>query len=338
MNHDIAPQDPPRIAVTCGEPAGVGYELVAAAAAGEHAAELVILGDTDLLVERSRCVGVQLTPRHWTPETERRRLPAGEVSVDPIPLPGPAVAGTPDPAHAASVIESIRRGTQYCLDGTCDALVTAPVQKGSIIDAGIAFTGHTELLAELTGADPVMMLTTDTLRVALATTHLPLADVPAAITPERLESIITKLHHDLVDKFAIAAPHILVTGLNPHAGENGHLGREEIETITPVVERLRAAGLHLSGPAPADTAFTPHALQDVDAVLAMYHDQGLPVVKHAGFGQTVNVTLGLPIIRTSVDHGTALSLAGTGRADGGSLAAAVELAAELAMRRRHAVV
>ncbi|MBK1727149.1 4-hydroxythreonine-4-phosphate dehydrogenase PdxA, partial [Halorhodospira neutriphila] len=244
--------------------------------------------------------------------------------------------GVLDPANAEAVVTSLRYAAELALEGTVDAVVTAPVHKGVINDAGFAFSGHTELLAELTGtATPVMMLVAGELRVALATTHLPLRAVPDALTEARLEAVATALHHDLVDKFAIAAPRILVTGLNPHAGEGGHLGREEIELIEPVLERLNAAGLQLAGPVPADTAFTPASLEGVDAVLAMYHDQGLPVLKYAGFGRAVNVTLGLPIVRTSVDHGTALELAGTGRADGGSLREAIDLAAELAIRRQH---
>ncbi len=222
-----------------------------------------------------------------------------------------------------------------CAAGRFDAIVTAPVHKGIINDAGIPFTGHTEYLAERTGAPlPVMMLVGGGLRVALATTHLPLAAVSTAITADRLESVLTILDGDLKAKFGIAAPRILVCGLNPHAGEGGHLGREEIEVIEPVLRRLQAAGLRLTGPVPADTAFLPERLAGHDAVLAMYHDQGLPVLKRAAFGQGVNVTLGLPIVRTSVDHGTALELAGTGRADAGSLQAAARLAVELCAARR----
>lgn len=333
----------PRIAITCGEPAGIGYEIVAgavadalAASGGDAAAsDLVVIGDGTLLEERGRCVGARLDLAPWPEDGAAPSTAEPTAYLDSIPLARPVRAGRPDPGNAEAVVEAIRRGTRYCLEGHCDALVTAPVQKSCIIEAGIHFTGHTELLAELTGAPPVMMLAAGELRIALVTTHLPLARVPAAITAARLETVATVLHHDLVDKFAIATPHIVVTGLNPHAGEGGHLGREEIDVIIPTMERLREAGLNLSGPVPADTAFTPDALEGVDAVLAMYHDQGLPVVKHAGFHRTVNITLGLPIVRTSVDHGTALNLAGSGRAETGSLRTAIEMAADLARRREH---
>ncbi len=331
---------PPRIAITCGEPAGIGYELVAAAAQRPQRAELIAIGDPGLLAERGRALGdaggPALKTPTWSPGSPRAEHTPGRLPVLPAPLSRPARAGVLDPANAEAVVTSLRYAAELALEGTVDAVVTAPVHKGVINDAGFAFSGHTELLAELTGtATPVMMLVAGELRVALATTHLPLRAVPDALTGARLEAVATALHHDLVDKFAIAAPRILVTGLNPHAGEGGHLGREEIEVIEPVLERLNAAGLQLAGPVPADTAFTPASLEGVDAVLAMYHDQGLPVLKYAGFGRAVNVTLGLPIVRTSVDHGTALELAGTGRADGGSLRAAIDLAAELAIRRQH---
>jgi 4-hydroxythreonine-4-phosphate dehydrogenase len=231
-----------------------------------------------------------------------------------------------DPAHAGYVLEALSEGVRACLDGRFDALVTAPVHKGIINDAGFAFTGHTEFIAGLTGGYPVMMLATEGLRVALATTHLPLKEVSAAITPHRLESVLRVLHGDLAARFGIAAPRILVCGLNPHAGEGGHLGREEIEVIAPVLAALRGEGMDLAGPLPADTAFLPRLLERADAVLAMYHDQGLPVLKHKGFGRAVNITLGLPLVRTSVDHGTALDLAGTGRVDTGSLEAAIHAA------------
>ena len=328
----------PRIAVTCGEPAGIGYELAAAAACRPQAAELVAIGDPALLEQRHAAVAAEtpLSTVEWDPRHEPSAHRPGHLPVDAAPLAQPSRPGSPDPANARSVVDSLRRAVCLAMEGTVDAVVTAPVHKGVINEAGIPFSGHTELLAELTATPtPVMMLVAGDLRVALATTHLPLRAVPDALTEARLEAVATALHHDLVDKFAIAAPRIQVTGLNPHAGEGGHLGDEEQETIEPVLERLRQAGLQLEGPVPADTAFTPQALEDVDAVLAMYHDQGLPVIKHVGFGRAVNVTLGLPIVRTSVDHGTALELAGTGRADGGSLQAAIDLAADLAVRRRH---
>jgi len=327
----------PRVAVTCGEPAGIGYELTAAAAGRAQPAELVAIGDPGLLRERHACLaagGSALATPAWDEQSPRGPHEPGRLPVDPIPLSRPARAGDPDPANGQAVVDCLHRAVHLATTGALDAVVTAPVHKGVINDAGIAFSGHTELLAELTATEtPVMMLVAGSLRVALVTTHLPLQQVPAAITGRRLEAVATALHRDLVAKFAISAPQVLVTGLNPHAGEGGHLGREEIEVVEPALARLRAAGLQLTGPVPADTAFTPASLAGVDAVLAMYHDQGLPVLKHAGFGNAVNVTLGLPIVRTSVDHGTALELAGTGRADGGSLQAAIDLAADLAVRQ-----
>jgi 4-hydroxythreonine-4-phosphate dehydrogenase len=253
--------------------------------------------------------------------------------VRPVALNAAATAGQLDPRNAGYVLHTLRLAAAEVLAGAADALITAPVHKGVINDAGIPFTGHTEFLADLCRTPAVvMMLVAGGLRVALATTHLPLREVAAAITRERLEAVLRVLHGDLRQRFAIAAPRILVCGLNPHAGEGGHLGREEIESITPVLDQLRAEGMQLIGPLPADTLFTPRQLSQGDAVLAMYHDQGLPVLKHAGFGEAVNVTLGLPIIRTSVDHGTALDLAGSGRAESGSLQAALQLALELARR------
>ena len=305
----------PSIAVTSGEPAGVGPELCAALLAEPVEAKLSIIGDRGLL---ERAAG--------------RPLP-GECIVH-VPLRTPSMPGRLDPANARYVLALLDAGIDGCQTGRFDALVTAPVHKGVINDAGIPFTGHTEYLAaRCDAALPVMMLVGGGLRVALATTHLPLSQVSAALTAERLEKVIRVLESDLRTKFGLAAPRILVLGLNPHAGEGGHLGREEIEVIAPVLERLRTEGLGLTGPVPADTAFLPERLAGHDAVLAMYHDQGLPVLKHASFGHAVNVTLGLPIVRTSVDHGTALDLAGTGRADAGSLRAALGLAAELCAAR-----
>ena len=248
----------------------------------------------------------------------------------PASLTCAAVPGRPDPANARYVLATIDAAAEGCLAGRFSAMVTAPVQKSAINDAGIPFQGHTEYLAAKTGgAQPVMLLVAGTLRVALATTHLPLAEVPRRLTRESLEATLTVLERGLRASFGISAPRILVCGLNPHAGEGGHLGREEIEVIAPALDTLRANGLSIAGPLPADTAFTPASLADADAVLAMYHDQGLPVIKHAGFGRAVNVTLGLAFHRTSVDHGTALDLAGTGRADPGSLFEAIRLAQRL---------
>ncbi|PWG65250.1 4-hydroxythreonine-4-phosphate dehydrogenase PdxA [Sediminicurvatus halobius] len=313
----------PCIAVTPGEPAGIGPELVAALAGEDLGARVVAVADPELLGARG---ATGLVP--FDPEREPR---AGTLEVLPVSLRRPAVPGRLDPANAAYVLETLRRAGEGCLAGRFAAMVTAPVHKGVINEAGVPFSGHTEFLAELTGARmPVMMLTAGSLRVALATTHLPLRAVPDAITAERLETVIRILVGDLECRYGLAAPRVLVAGLNPHAGEGGHLGGEEIELIIPLLERLRAEGLNLVGPLPADTLFTPRSLQGADAVLAMYHDQGLPVLKHAGFGRAVNVTLGLPIVRTSVDHGTALDLAGSGRAEGGSLRAAIAEAVALA--------
>lgn len=256
---------------------------------------------------------------------------AGRLLLAHVPLPAPVIPGRLDGRNAPWVVELLRQGGQGCQAGRFAALVTPPVHKAAINDAGIPFTGHTEFLAALTGSPhPVMLLVADTLRVALLTTHLPLKAVPAAITRQRVETTVRTLHAALKRHFRIARPHIVVLGLNPHAGESGHLGTEELEEINPAVEALRATGLEVTGPLPADTAFIASNLAGVDAVLAMFHDQGLPVLKHRGFGNAVNVTLGLPIIRTSVDHGTALDLAGTGKADGGSLRAAVDLAVQMA--------
>lgn len=262
---------------------------------------------------------------------------AAQLAVQAISLRSPVTCGTLDVANSAYVLATLDTAVDGCLAGDYQAMVTAPLHKGIINDAGIAFTGHTEYLAERTAGDPVMMLATDTpegaLRVALATTHMPLAKVPGALTPRVLTRALTILHQDLVTRFAIDSPRILVAGLNPHAGEGGHMGHEEIEVIEPVLQMLRNQGMNLIGPLPADTLFTQHHLKDADAVMAMFHDQGLPVLKYAGFGQAINITLGLPIIRTSVDHGTALDKAGTGNIDLGSLQAAMLLAENLAQRQ-----
>jgi len=295
-----------------------------------RATELVAFADPDLLAARAARLGLPLALQPFTPAREPRPHAAGTLTVAAVPLVHPVCAGTLDPGNADYVLETLRRATAACIDGSCAALVTGPVHKGVINDAGVPFTGHTEFLAELTGGTPVMMLACPELRVALATTHLPLAEVSAALSAETLERVLRILDRDLRQRFGIQRPRILVCGLNPHAGEDGHLGREEIDVVSPVLERLRTAGLDLVGPLPADTAFTPPRLREADAVLAMFHDQGLPVLKHVGFGRSVNITLGLPIVRTSVDHGTALDLAGSGRADPGSLAVAIDMATELA--------
>lgn len=315
----------PVVAITTGEPAGVGPELCAALATREWPARLVLIGDEGLL--RSR-IGASAGLVHYRPDA----VPGpGELELIHFPLDAPATPGRLDSANGRYVLSLLDRAIAGCRGGEFAAMVTAPVHKGVICDAGIPFTGHTEYLAEHTATPRVvMMLAGAGLRVALATTHLPLRAVADAITAPLLEDTLRILHRDLRRRFGLAAPRILVAGLNPHAGEGGHMGREEIEVIGPVLARLRAEGMHLAGPLPADTLFVPHALAQADAVLAMYHDQGLPVLKHASFGGGVNVTLGLPIIRTSVDHGTALDLAGSGQADPGSLLTATELAIAMA--------
>jgi 4-hydroxythreonine-4-phosphate dehydrogenase len=310
--------DRPRIAITSGEPAGIGPELCAQLAAhGDFGADLCILGDRELLQSRARAIGLRC-----------------DASIDHHALRVPSLPGRLDVANAPYVISLLDAALAGIAAGRYDAMVTAPVHKGVIAESGLPFTGHTEYLAErLHAGRPVMLLVADRLRVALATTHLPLRRVADALSQDGLRTVLDILHADLRQKFGIATPRIAVLGLNPHAGENGHLGDEEIRIIAPAIAAARAAGIDAAGPLPADTAFVPRELAHYDAVLAMYHDQGLPTIKHAGFGAAVNVTLGLPILRTSVDHGTALDLAGTGRADSGSLAAAVKLAVDLVRRR-----
>lgn len=321
----------PRIAITAGEPAGIGPDLLALLAQRDHSAQLIAVGSPELLLQRAQMLGVPLQVRQWHADLAPSFSRAGELLVAPIPLAAQVDAGRLDPANARHVIAMLEFGIDGCADGRFDALVTAPVHKGIINDAGVPFSGHTEFFAERTHtAQVVMMLATEQLRVALATTHLPLAEVSRQITGPHLEQVLRILERDLREKFGFARPRVAVLGLNPHAGESGHLGREEIDTIEPCLQRLRGEGMQLLGPLPADTAFTPKYLDQVDAVLAMYHDQGLPVLKYQGFGRAVNITLGLPVIRTSVDHGTALELAGTGRIDSGSLHAALALAEQLA--------
>lgn len=321
-----------RIAVTPGEPAGIGPDLLVMAAQqplNSQAATLIAIADAGLLQRRAEHLGLPLTliPDDGTDTP----LPPGHLRIAPVAMPGQETLGTPQSAHAHYLLTTLQNAVQGCLSGRYHALVTGPLQKSSINDAGIPFSGHTEYLAEMTQtARVVMMLATDGLRVALATTHLPLRDVVDAITPPLLEDICRITDHDLRVHFGIPRPRIMVCGLNPHAGEGGHLGREEIDIIIPTLERLRAEGLDLQGPYPADTLFTSKYLNAADAVIAMYHDQGLPVLKHKGFGQAVNITLGLPIIRTSVDHGTALDLAGTGNIDTGSFNTALRYAIEMA--------
>ena len=319
-----------RIVVTTGEPAGIGPDLALAAALVDWPCELVFAADPALLAARAEQLRISLRPAEWREEVRPVPHRAGTLPVLESKLAREASPGKPDPANARYVLATIDAAAEGCLAGRFDAMVTGPVQKSSINDAGIPFQGHTEYLAAKSGgAHPVMLLVAGTLRVALATTHLALVDVPRFLTRESLERTLAVLERGLRESLCIEAPRILVCGLNPHAGEGGHLGREEIEVIAPVVAALRAKGLALTGPVPADTAFTPASLANTDAVLAMYHDQGLPVIKHTGFGHAVNVTLGLPFQRASVDHGTALDLAGTGRADPGSLFEAIRLAERL---------
>ncbi len=323
----------PRLALTPGEPAGIGPDLCAQIAQRAFPAELVAVCDPTLLEQRARLLKLPLRVEIFDPRAARTAAAPGVIKVMPVALAREAIPSRPDKANAPYVLETLRQVVNGCLDGTFDALVTGPVHKGVINDAGLPFTGHTEFLAELThSARPVMMLMSGALRVALVTTHLPLREVSAAVTAPRLHAVLRVLHHDLQTRFGIANPRILVCGLNPHAGEGGHLGREEVEVIEPVLQQLRGEGMSLTGPLPADTLFTPKYLNDADAVLAMYHDQGLPVLKYQGFGKAVNITLGLPIIRTSVDHGTALELAGTGQAQSGSLEAALRVALDMLSR------
>ena len=312
----------PLIAVTAGEPAGIGPDLCVALARRRLPARIVVVADRGLLEERARKLRMRVRFSDF-PE-------AGGLMVRHVPLATQAVAGRLDPANSGYVLRTLELAANGCRDGTFDAMATGPVQKSVINDAGIAFSGHTEFLAERMGArHVVMMLAGGGMRVALATTHVALKDVARNITREGLERTLGVIHHDLVERFAIKRPRIAVTGLNPHAGEAGYLGREEAEIIAPAIAAMLSRGWEVAGPLPADTLFTPGRLKKYDCVLAMYHDQGLPVLKYASFGAGVNVTLGLPIIRTSVDHGTALDLAGTGRAEAGSLIEAVRFAARL---------
>ncbi len=325
-----------RLALTTGEPAGIGPDLVLQLASQTHWAEDVIaLADMEMLRARARLLNIPVRLRAYTPDQAQEPCQQGELFVLHIPCAAPVIPGSLDSRNAAYVLELLKRATLGCQTGEFAAMVTAPLHKGIINEAGISFTGHTEFLAELTDTPlPVMLLASGNLRVALATTHLPLNKVSETITAPLLRKVLKILDQDLRTKFGIKQPRILVCGLNPHAGEGGYLGMEEIDVLIPTIRQLQQQGLHLTGPLPADTLFTPRNLQQADAVLAMYHDQGLPVLKYAGFGKAVNITLGLPIIRTSVDHGTAIDLAGTGKAETGSLKAAVQLAIGLG-RAKH---
>lgn len=323
-----------RIALTPGEPAGIGPDLALTLASETGSGSPLVIADPELL--EARAAALELPVRLRIVDRFSGESPPPEpavLDVFPVPCGRSVTAGRPSTENARYVLETLRIAAEGCLQGRFAAMVTGPVHKGVINEAGIPFSGHTEFLAALAGGQPVMMLATPELRVALVTTHLPLQEVPGAVTRERLQRVARTLDRDLRARFAIPAPRILVCGLNPHAGEGGHLGREEIEVISPVLDGLRREGLDIRGPLPADTVFTPDRLRTADAVLAMYHDQGLPVLKHAGFGKAVNITLGLPLLRTSVDHGTAFELAGTGKADPGSLRAALDLAQRLAANR-----
>ncbi len=321
---------PQPLAITAGEPAGIGPDLCLQLA--RHEQPLVVIADKALLQQRAAQLGINVQLHDYT---AARPQADGMLSVLHVPLKHSAQPGKLDTANAAYVLETLSRALQGCLSGEFSGMVTAPVHKGIINDAGIPFTGHTEFLAEQTHTPlVVMMLAGGGMRVALATTHLPLREVADAITAPLLESVLRIMQRDLQHRFGIANPRILVAGLNPHAGEGGHLGREEIEVMIPVLDKLRAEGFSVSAPIPADTLFAAHRLRECDAVLTMYHDQGLPVLKHASFGEGVNITLGLPIIRTSVDHGTALELAGTGKANVGSMMEAIRAAMEMAQHER----
>lgn len=335
MSTGPAPDRPmrlPRLAVTSGDPAGIGPELVTRLAASPIAADLIAISDAGLLQRAARQCGISLKLEADDGQPRNLRA-AGTLRMVEVPLRVDETPGRLDPRNAFHVLNTLAQSADGCMDGTFDGVVTAPVQKSAINDAGERFTGHTEFFAHRAGCEVVMMLASPELRIALATTHLPLADVSAAITRESLTRTLRIIHAELVAKFGIAQPRIAVLGLNPHAGEGGHLGREEIDTIIPALDALRGEGMQLVGPLPADTAFVPAMRVEYDVVLAMYHDQALPVLKSEAFDRTVNITLGLPFVRTSVDHGTALDLAGTGRADPSSMFAAAEMALRLVATR-----
>ncbi|MEE9356291.1 MAG: 4-hydroxythreonine-4-phosphate dehydrogenase PdxA [Methylococcaceae bacterium] len=324
MNND---KSFPRIALTPGEPSGIGPDICLQLADLRLPCELVLIADPELLSQRVEQLGLKVNFSVF--DAKNNTQAPHQIKVMPIKMEAECVPGKPNKQNAPYVLKTIRKATLGCLNKTFDAMVTGPVQKGIINEAGIPFSGHTEYIAEMTGGYPVMMLATPGLRVALVTIHLPLSQVSGAITSTRVRNVLRVLHQDLLQRFGLENPKILVCGLNPHAGENGFIGHEEIKIINPVIDGLKQQGWNVHGPLPADTLFTPDYLSSADAVLAMYHDQGLPVLKHMGFGKAVNITLGLPIIRTSVDHGTALDLAGTGKADTGSLQYALETAIEM---------
>ena len=323
------------LAITPGEPAGIGPDLCVQLAKTIEHARPVFFADENLLRQRAEQLDIVIQVNRLEIASVADQWQRGFINIVHIPLAETATCGQLNAANSAYILETLRQAVDACQQGYCDAIVTAPVHKGIINDGGFPFSGHTEFIAERVQANPVMMLACPGLRVALATTHLLLSEVSRAINQAGLKELIRAIHHDLQTRFAIAAPVIYVCGLNPHAGEGGHLGREEIEVISPALEALRQSdNINIIGPLSADTLFTPKYLQHADVVVAMFHDQGLPVLKHMGFGQAVNITLGLPIIRTSVDHGTALELAGTGKADTGSLLLAVETALEMVKNSR----
>ena len=322
-----------RLALTIGEPAGIGPDIVLGSAGHEAGAQIVVIGDLNVLEQRARKIGAAVELTEFDPAAPVTPHIPGQLCVLHQPLAAPVKPGKPAPRNAGCVVSAIDRAVEGCTSGEFHAMVTGPVSKSVIAAAGHDFKGHTEYIANLCGSlAPVMMLANDFARVALVTTHVPLSQVAGRITRRRVRDVITVVADDMRAKFNIEAPRLLVCGVNPHAGEDGLLGGEEIEIVTPVIDELKAGGLDLAGPVPVDTAFTPASLEGVDAVVAMYHDQGLPALKSHGFGNTVNITLGLPIIRTSVDHGTAFDLAGTGQADAGSMRAAIDVAVDLAIR------
>jgi len=322
-----------RIALTPGEPSGIGPDLCLMFLQNQLDCQIVIIADPELLESRAKLLSLPIRFSEFRPDEAPIIQEKGVCCILPVKMQIMSEAGKLDPLNSRYVLKTITRATKGCLQGFFDAMVTGPVHKAVINNAGFGFTGHTEFIADLTGGHPVMMLATPGLRVALVTTHLPLTKVSHAITQNSLRQVIQILYQGLQNQFNIKKPRILVCGLNPHAGENGHLGTEETEIIEPALKMLKKSGMDLQGPLPADTAFTPKYLQSADAVLAMYHDQGLPVLKHMGFGQAANITLGLPIIRTSVDHGTALELAGTGKTDVGSLEFAIKTALEIVPKK-----
>lgn len=322
---------PPRIAITSGEPAGIGPDIILSALQDTFDAQLIVVGDPELFRSRAQALGISCSVTVLEQIDDAQTHRAGHLQILPITLTEPTEVGKLNVANAPYVLETLRITGEGCLSGQFDAVVTPPVHKGVLCETGVHFSGHTEFYQELCHSPQVvMMLASQAMRVALVTTHLPLKDIAAAITPDTLKTVTRALHQDLVSRFGCPNPRILVCGLNPHAGEDGHLGREELDIIIPTLNELRAEGLNLIGPLPADTLFQTKYLEHADCVLAMYHDQGLPVLKYSGFGNAVNITLGLPIIRTSVDHGTALDLAGTGKASDGSLKVAIENAIMMA--------